>query len=94
MGRETQGRGRQTVTITNTRWWFEVSSELKCTINLINCLIKHDANISSNAPAEQVQFFFIMHFVIIILHVRSQENVLLYLFRNTFDNSWVNVYWN
>ncbi len=32
---------------------------------------------------------FIMHFVI-ILNVRSQENVLLYLFRNTFDNSWVN----
>ncbi len=48
--------------------------------------MKHDANISSNAHAEQVQFFFIMHFVI-ILHVRSQENVLLYLFRNTFDNS-------
>ncbi len=54
--------------------------------------MKHNANISSNAPAEQVQFFFIMHFVI-ILHIRSQENVLLYLFRNTFDNSWVNVYW-
>ncbi len=39
--------------------------------------MKHDANISSNAPAEQVQFFFIMHFVIIRshkdLHVRSQE---------------------
>ncbi len=56
--------------------------------------MKHDANVSSNAAAEQVQFFFIMHFVI-MLHVRSQENVLLmYLFRNTFDNSWVNVYWN
>ncbi len=55
--------------------------------------MKHDANISSNAPAEEVQFFFIMHFVI-ILHVRLQENVLLYLFRNTFDNSWVNVYWD
>ncbi len=54
--------------------------------------MEHDANVSSNAPAEQVQFF-IMHFVI-ILHVRSQENVLLYLFRNTFDNSWVNVYWD
>ncbi len=40
--------------------------------NLINCLMKHDVNVSSNAPAEQVQFFFIMHFVI-ILHVRSQE---------------------
>ncbi len=55
--------------------------------------MKHDANASSNVAAEQVQFFFIMHFVI-ILHVRSQENVLLYLFRNTFDNTWVNVYWN
>ncbi len=55
--------------------------------------MKHDANISSNAPAEQVQFFFIMHFVI-IRHVRSQENVLLYLFRNAFDNSWVKVYWD
>ncbi len=55
--------------------------------------MNHDANVSSNAVAEQVQFFFIMHFVI-ILHVRSQENVLLYLFRNTFDNSWVNVYWD
>ncbi len=65
--------------ITNTRWWFEVSSQLKCTINVINCLMKHDANVISNAAAEQVQFFFIMHFVI-ILHVRSQENVLLYLF--------------
>ncbi len=53
--------------------------------------MKHDANVSYNAAAEQVQFFFIMHFVI-ILHVRSQENVLLYLF--TFDNSWVNVYWD
>ncbi len=48
--------------------------------------MKHDDNVSSNAAAEQVRFFFIMHFVI-ILHVRSQENVLLYLFRNTFDNS-------
>ncbi len=38
--------------------------------------------------AEQVQYF-LMHFVI-ILH---KETVLLYLFRNTFDNSWVNVYW-
>ncbi len=55
--------------------------------------MEHDANVSSNAPAEQVQFFFIMHSVI-ILHVRSQENVLLYLFRNTFDNSWVNVSWD
>ncbi len=53
--------------------------------------MKHDANISSNAPAEQVQFFFIMYFVI-ILHVRLQENVLLYLFRNTFDK--LNVYWD
>ncbi len=40
-------------------------------INLINCLMKHDANVSSNAAAEQVQFFFIMHFVI-ILHIRFQ----------------------
>ncbi len=48
--------------------------------------MKHDDNVSSNAPAEQVHF-------VIILHVRSQENVLLYSFRNTFDNSWVNVYW-
>ncbi len=55
--------------------------------------MEHDANVSSYAPAEQVQFFFIMHFVI-ILHVRSQENVLFYLFRNTFDNSWVNVSWD
>ncbi len=54
--------------------------------------MEHDANVSSNAP-EQVQFVFIMHFVI-ILHVRTQENVLLYLFRNTFDNSFVNVYWD
>ncbi len=52
----------------------------------------HDANVSSNAPAEQVQFFVIMHFVI-ILNLRLQENVLLHLFRSTFDNSWVNVYW-
>ncbi len=51
--------------------------------------MKHDANISSNAAAEQL----IMHFVI-ILHVRLQENVLFYLFRNTFDNSWVNVFWD
>ncbi len=42
--------------------------------NLINCFMEHDANVSSNAPAKQVQFVFIMHFVI-ILHVRSQENV-------------------
>ncbi len=55
--------------------------------------MKHDANVSSNAAAEQVQFLFIMHFVI-KLHVRLQENVSLYLFRNTFDNSWVNVYWD
>ncbi len=55
--------------------------------------MEHDANVSSNAAAEQVQFFFIMYFVI-ILDVKSQENVLLYLFRNTFDNSWVNVYWD
>ncbi len=61
--------------------------------NLINCFMEHDANVSSNAPAKQVQFVFIMHFVIII-HVRSQENVLLYLFRNNFDNSLVNVYWD
>ncbi len=47
--------------------------------------MKHYANVSSNAAAEHVQFFFIMHFFI-ILHVRSQESVLLYLFRNTFDN--------
>ncbi len=59
-------------------------------INLINYLMKHDANVSSNAAAEQVQYFFIMHFVI-TLH---KETVLLYLFRNTFDNSWVNVYSN
>ncbi len=52
--------------------------------------MKHDANVGANAAAEQVQLFFIMHFVI-ILHVKLQENVLLYLFRNTFDNSWVNV---
>ncbi len=55
--------------------------------------MKHDANISTNAAAEQVQYFFIMHLVI-ILHERLQENVLLYLFRDTFDNSWVNVYRN
>ncbi len=55
--------------------------------------MKHDANASTNAAAEQVQFFFIMHFVIII-DVKSQENVLLYLFRITFDNSWVNEYWD
>ncbi len=55
--------------------------------------MKHDAIISSNAAAEQLQFFFIMHLVI-IFHVKSQEDVLLYLFRNTFDNSWVNVYWD
>ncbi len=55
--------------------------------------MKHDANVSSNAAAEQVQFIFIVHFVI-ILHVRSQYNVVLYLFRNTFDNSWVNVCWD
>ncbi len=55
--------------------------------------MKHDANISSNATGEQVQYYYLMHFVI-ILHVRSQENVLLYLFRNTFGNSLVNVYWN
>ncbi len=54
--------------------------------------MKHDANVCSNAAAEQVHFFFIMHFVI-ILHRKSQENVLLYLHKNTFDNSWVNVYW-
>ncbi len=54
--------------------------------------MKHEANISSNAAAENVQFF-IMHFVI-IPHIKSEENVLLYLFRNTFDNSWVNVYWD
>ncbi len=55
--------------------------------------MKRDANVSSNAAAEQAQLFFIMHFVI-ILYVRLQENVLLYLFRNTFDNSLVNVYWD
>ncbi len=54
--------------------------------------MKHDANVSSNASAEQVQFFFIMHFVI-ILQIRSQENVSLCLFRNILDNSLVNVYW-
>ncbi len=53
--------------------------------------MKHDANVSSNAAVEQLQFLFIMH-VVIILHVRSQENVLLYLFRNNSDNSWVNVF--
>ncbi len=63
-----------------------------CNINLIKCLMKHDANISANETAEQVQYFFIMHFLI-ILHVRSQENVLLNLFRNTFDNR-LNVYWD
>ncbi len=36
--------------------------------------MKHDANISSNAAAEQVKYIFVMHFVK-ILHVRSQENV-------------------
>ncbi len=46
--------------------------------------MKHDANVSSNSAAEQVQFFFIMHFVI-ILHNRSQGNVLLNIFRNTFE---------
>ncbi len=62
--------------------------------------MKHEANVSSNAAAKQVQFFFKMHFVI-ILQVRSQENVLkenVFLNkcfeRNTFDNSWVNVYWD
>ncbi len=55
--------------------------------------MNHEASVSSNAAAEQVQYFFIMHFVI-ILHVRSQGNVFLYLFRNTFGNSWVNVYWD
>ncbi len=35
----------------------------------------------------------LMYFAIII-QVRLQENVLLYLFRNIFDNSWVNVYWD
>ncbi len=60
---------------------------------LINCLMNHEASVSSNAAAEQVQYFFIMHFVI-ILHVRSQGNVFLYLFRNIFGNSWVNVYWD
>ncbi len=55
--------------------------------------MKHDANVSSNATGEQVQFFFIMHFVI-ILHIMLQENILLYSFINTFDNSWVNVYWD
>ncbi len=54
--------------------------------------MKHDANVISNAAAEQVKYF-IMPFVI-ILHVSSQENVLLYSFRNTFDNSWLNVYWD
>ncbi len=42
--------------------------------------MKRDANISSNAAAEQVQFFFIMHFVIILQCW------------NSFDNSWVTVY--
>ncbi len=37
----------------------------------INCFMKHEVNDSSNAPAEQVQYFFLMHFVI-ILHVRLQ----------------------
>ncbi len=55
--------------------------------------MKYNANVSSNAAAEQVQFFFLMKFVLII-QVRSQENILLHLFRNTFDNSWVNVYWD
>ncbi len=54
--------------------------------------MKYNANVSSNAAAEQVQFFFLMQFVLI--QVRSQENILLHLFRNTFDNSWVNVYWD
>ncbi len=50
--------------------------------------MKRDANVSSNAAAEQAQLFFIMHFVI-IHYVRLQENVLLYLFKNTFENSLV-----
>ncbi len=50
--------------------------------------MKHDANVSFNAAAEQVKFFFLIHCVK-ILHVRSQDNILLYLFRNTFDNSWI-----
>ncbi len=65
--------------ITNTRWWFELSSEEKFISNLINCLMNRDPKVSYNAAAEQVQFFFILQFVI-KLNVRSQENVLLYLF--------------
>ncbi len=65
--------------ITNTRWWFEVSSEEKFIINLINCLMNRDPNVSYNAAAEQVQFFFILQFVI-KHNVRSQEIFLLYLF--------------
>ncbi len=38
--------------------------------------MKYNANVSSNAAAEQVQFFFLMKFVLII-QVRSQENILL-----------------
>ncbi len=42
--------------------------------------MKHDANVSSNAAAEQVQFFFIMHFVIII-HVRYIYNfIYIYIY--------------
>ncbi len=37
--------------------------------------MKHDANISSNAAAEQVHF--IMHFVL-ILHVRSQKYFVVF----------------
>ncbi len=65
--------------ITNTRWWFELSSEEKFISNLINCLMNRDPKVSDNAAAEQVQFFFILQFVI-KHNVRSQENVLLYLF--------------
>ncbi len=39
--------------------------------------MKHDANVSSNAAAEQFQFFFIMHFVI-IHHVRSHMSSTFY----------------
>ncbi len=52
--------------------------------------MKHDANVSSNATGP----ILLHNAFIIILNVMFQENILLYLFRNTFDNSWVNVYWD
>ncbi len=55
--------------------------------------MEHDANVSSNAPAEQVQFFLHNAFC----HNTSRKVAIfffIFLFRNTFDNSWVNVYWD